>query len=87
MYKYEKYDEAINLLTEGLSYKPNDWGMYSNRGDCYKSKNDFVSALSDYQSAYQIEKKNEELNFKIASIYNMRGIALFNSKNYQHAIK
>ena len=60
--------------------------MITNRGDCYKALNDYVRALVDYQKAYEIEKKNEELNFKISGILNMRGIALFNSKNFEHAL-
>ena len=61
--------------------------MLTNRGDCYRSLNDFVKALDDYLRAYESEKKNEELSFRIASIYNIRGVALFNSKNYDLALK
>ena len=82
LFKQEKYTDSITLFTEGLSYKPKDWGMLSNRGDCYRSINDYVKALENYESAYQYEKKNPELNFRISSIYNMRGISLFNSKNF-----
>ena len=46
-----------------------------------------MKALEDYELGYDIEKKNNELNFRIASIYNMRGISLFNSKNFNLAIK
>lgn len=56
--------------------------MFCNRGDCYKGLNDYVRALEDYQRAYEIEKKNEDLNFRLANIYNFRGISLFNSKNF-----
>ena len=54
LFKHEKYDEAIKLFSEGLSYKPKDWGMLSNRGDCYKALNDYVRALEDYHAAYEI---------------------------------
>lgn len=87
LFKHNKFDEAIKLFSQGLSYKPKDWGLYCNRGDCYKGLNDFVKALEDYQKAYEFEKKNEDLNFRLASIYNIRGIALFNSKNFEHALK
>ena len=49
--------------------------------------NDFIKALDDYLKAYDNEKKNDELSFRIASIYNIRGVALFNSKNYELAIR
>jgi tetratricopeptide (TPR) repeat protein len=65
-----------------LSYRPSDWNIYSNRGDCYKGLNNLLNALEDYLKAFEIEKKNECLNYKISHIYNLRGISLFNSKNY-----
>lgn len=52
LFKHEKFEESIKLFIEGLSYKPKEWGMYSNRGDCYRAVNDYVKALSDYQAAY-----------------------------------
>ena len=61
--------------------------MLTNRDDCYRALNDFVKALEDYLTAHQSEKKNEDLSFRIASIYNIRGVALFNSKNYDLALE
>ena len=61
--------------------------MLSNRGDCYRSLNNFIKALEDYEAAYKIEKKNADLNFRLATIYNIRGISLFNSKNFEFALK
>ena len=58
LYKQNKYHEAITLFSEGLSYKPRDWGILCNRGDCYRSLNNFVKALQDYELGYDIEKKN-----------------------------
>lgn len=83
LYKQQKFEEAITLFTEGLSFKPKDWGIYANRGDCHKSLGDYVKALEDYQTAYSHEKKNEDLSFRIAGIYNLRGITLFNSRNFE----
>jgi tetratricopeptide (TPR) repeat protein len=34
-----------------------------------------------------VEKKNDELNLRISNIYSIRGVALFNSKNYDLALK
>lgn len=45
LYKQQKYSEAIDLFTEGLKFKPTDYGLLTNRGDCYKSTNDFLKAL------------------------------------------
>lgn len=52
LFKQQKYNESIDLFTEGLSFKPKDWGIYSNRGDCYRALNQFVKALEDYLTAY-----------------------------------
>ena len=37
--------------------------------------------------AYEIERKSGELNFRISTIYSIRGVSLFNSKNYELALK
>lgn len=87
LYKQSKYTEACKLFTEGLTFNPKDWGMLTNRGDCSKALNDFIRALEDFLKAYEIEKKNDDLNFRIASIYSIRGVALFNSKNYDLSLK
>ena len=57
-FKQNRCEEASKLFSEGLTYNPTDWGMLTNRGDCYRSLNDFVQALDDYLRAYETEKKN-----------------------------
>jgi tetratricopeptide (TPR) repeat protein len=54
LYKQSKFNEALTLFTEGLTFKTKDWGMLTNRGDCYKAINNYVKALEDYLSAYEI---------------------------------
>ena len=70
-----------------MKFNPQDYGLYTNRGDCYKAMNQFVKALEDYLLAFEIEKKSPELNFRISTIYSIRGVSLFNSKNYELALK
>lgn len=82
LFKQGKFEEAITLFTEGLTFKPNDWGMLANRGDCYKAVNNFIKALEDYLNAFKEDKKNEDLAFRISGIYNTRGITIFNSRNF-----
>jgi tetratricopeptide (TPR) repeat protein len=53
LYKQEKYSEAIDLFSEGLKFKPNDYGLITNRGDCHRALNQFVKALEDYLLAYE----------------------------------
>jgi len=45
LFKQQKYKEAVDLFTEGLKFNPNDYGLYTNRGDCHKAMNQFVKAL------------------------------------------
>jgi len=52
-YRQAKYNEAITLFSEGLTFKSQDWGMYTNRGDCYKAVSQYVKALEDYLKAYE----------------------------------
>lgn len=59
LYRQGKYNEAITLFTEGLTFKAQDYGMYTNRGDCHKALNQFVKALEDYLKAFEFEKKND----------------------------
>lgn len=58
LFKQQKYQEAIELFTEGMKFNDKDHGLYTNRGDCHKAMNQFVMALEDYLKAYQIEKKS-----------------------------
>lgn len=45
LYKQGKYQEAATLFTEGIAFKDKDWGIFTNRGDCYRMLNDYVRAL------------------------------------------
>ena len=65
-----------------MTFNDKDHGLYTNRGDCHKAMNQFVMALEDYLKAKQNKKKSTELNLRIATIYSMRGVSLFNSRNY-----
>ncbi len=36
LFDREQFDEAITLFNESLQFRQNDWGVYANRGDCYR---------------------------------------------------
>jgi tetratricopeptide (TPR) repeat protein len=80
------FTEAIALFNEGIAFKPTDWGMRANRGDCYKALNDYNKALEDYIHSHNLSNGNEEVNFRLGGIYNSRGIAYFNNRNPKQAI-
>lgn len=85
LFNKKKFTEAIALFNEGIAFKPNDWGMRANRGDCYKALNDYAKALEDYLAAHRISE-NEDVNLRLGSIFNSRGIAHFNNKNPKQAV-
>ncbi len=60
--------------------------MRANRGDCYKALNDYTKALEDYLLAYSLSGDVQEMNFRLGTIYNSRGIANFNNKNPRQAV-
>ncbi|KAL4464320.1 hypothetical protein ABPG72_017106 [Tetrahymena utriculariae] len=82
-----KYEEAIALFNESLQFKPNDWGVITNRGDCYRMQNRIDDALKDYLKAHKIIGDKSELNLRISMMRNSRGIVLFNQKRYDKALK
>jgi tetratricopeptide (TPR) repeat protein len=86
LFKKKKFTEAIALFNEGIAFKPTDWGMRANRGDCYKALNDYNKALEDYIHSHNLSNGNEEVNFRLGGIYNSRGIAYFNNRNPKQAI-
>ena len=86
LYNKKKYTEAIALFNEGIAFKPSDWGMRANRGDCFKALNDLPKALEDYMGAHSISGDNEDVNFRLGSVFNSRGIAHFNNRNARQAV-
>lgn len=86
LYNKKKYTEAIALFNEGIAFKPSDWGMRANRGDCWKALNDLTKALEDYVGAHTISGDNEDVNFRLGSVFNSRGITFFNNRNPRQAV-
>lgn len=70
--EYDKIDDAIRVLHEGLStegHADQDYfGIYFLLGSCYERKNDLKSALKSYVDAYNIDKKVPALNQKILQL-------------------
>ncbi len=56
----EKFKEAINVYTEALRYKPDDYDLYYNLGIAYTRLNDFQNAKICYEKAAEI---NHELYY------------------------
>jgi tetratricopeptide (TPR) repeat protein len=77
--KQEKFEEAIQLLTEKISRNPNDAYAYYNRGYAKGELSDYQGAIADYT-------KGIEINPNDAEVYYNRGNAKINLSDYQGAI-
>jgi tetratricopeptide (TPR) repeat protein len=69
---YDKIDDAIRVLNEGLATEGHDdkdyFGIYFLLGSCHERKNDLKNALKAYVDAYGIDKKVPALNQKIMQL-------------------
>ena len=74
-----KYDEAINIYTDGLKLFPNEPRLYRHRGHRYISIRKFDEAIADFEKATQLIKGKEnqieqdglpnELNIPISTLH------------------
>jgi tetratricopeptide (TPR) repeat protein len=67
--KEQRYDKAINVLHEGLSYNPDEPDAYYWLGEAHSSQaevdiqdDNFLEAQKNYELAYKYYKKAEELD-------------------------
>lgn len=56
MFEKGNFEDALTLLNEALTFKPNDWGILVNRGDAYKYLGKLKESIADYNKAYDLEK-------------------------------
>lgn len=75
----QKYEEAINVLTDALKSNSDNVEVLQLRGYCFEHTNNLNSALSDYKKALAIEPQNTETLEKLANTNVMLG-------NYAEAI-
>jgi len=70
--EYDKIDDAIRVLNEGLTAEGHDdqeyFGIYFLLGNCHEKKADLKNALKAYVDAYNIDKKVPALNQKILQL-------------------
>lgn len=65
-----KADEAVNILTEGLK-QFNSSDIYLERADAYLKKGDYSDAISDFNSANNLDPGSGE--YGLARIYGIKG--------------
>jgi TonB family protein len=59
LYGWKQYDEAIRDCTEAIKLSTKSSMAYNHRGYAYELKNNLSDALADYQTAVQMDPKNE----------------------------
>ena len=51
LFSLGRADESIQIFSEALSFKENDWGILANRGDCYNKTKEYDKAIADFKLA------------------------------------
>jgi tetratricopeptide (TPR) repeat protein len=64
----DRFDEAIDVLTNGLNADGDLDEVHINLGDCYFAKRDFITARDYYLKAQKIDPKYPGLDLKIADM-------------------
>jgi len=79
-YRLENYNLAIENFTKAIELNPNDFYLYSFRGDAYVEIGYYNLAINDYT-------KSIKLNPNDSNGYNGRGVVYGLQGNYKSAIK
>lgn len=59
LYGWKQYDEAIRDCSEAIKLATKSSMAFNHRGYAYELKNDLANAAADYQTALQLDPKNE----------------------------
>ena len=64
-----EYNSALDAFSEAIAIRPDDAFHYSRRGDAHSWLGNYIQALSDYNTALQIQPSLEiSLNYKIQTV-------------------
>lgn len=85
LFKENKYEEAITSFNEAINYSATDWGFFVNRGDCYKAKGLYETAMADYHHALDLGADARHVNPRLALIHSALGTLLYNAQDYKGA--
>lgn len=86
LFEENSIQEALDLFQKAIKVNPNDWSSRVNLGDCHKSLGNYSAAISDYQLAL-VSHTSPEIQHRMGSTLNSRGIVYFNGGEYQSALK
>lgn len=69
----EKYEEALRLYKQSLSYKPDYYITWNNMGEAYKNLERINEALDAFNRALDLSPENAKVLYNIASVYAKMG--------------
>lgn len=85
--KKDKFLEAIYIFNEAVRFNPKDWGILTNRGDCFRRTKQYPKALEDYEEALQLCGERKELSQRIVLTYHDLAVVEFNKRRYDLCIE
>ncbi len=68
-----QYERAISEFTEAITFLPNEYALYHNRGVCYLQVKNDDAALQDFLLAVERKRDDIDAYIKMAFIYANRG--------------
>jgi tetratricopeptide (TPR) repeat protein len=82
----QDYDTVVSFYKQALKLVSNDSILYTLLGEAYSQKNDYRSAIEQYNKAYQFNPGNTEAKNNLARCYNNLGVQLQNDGRWLNAI-
>lgn len=87
LFSNSKFSEAMTVFSEALKFRANDFGIWVNRGDCYKMLGELEKALENYGKASQLGGKETDIRERMAECHYKLGVKLFNKTDYRAALE
>ena len=78
---------TISLFEEALKFKPQDWGIIANKGDCFFKMKRYDLAKDQYNMAYNFTQKNPAIAARIGLCCSYFALENFNGKKYLKALQ
>lgn len=81
------YRDALEIFDEALKFKKNDWGILTNKGDCFFKIKDYHSAMDQYRKAIEASGGDVNVKVRFGLCHFYLSIKLFNLQKYYDCIK
>mmetsp|Transcript_62875 Transcript_62875/g.150436 ORF Transcript_62875/g.150436 Transcript_62875/m.150436 type:complete len:287 (+) Transcript_62875:1-861(+) len=77
LYAARDYAKALTVYDMALEHDPKSSSTYVNRGDCHRDMQEVALALQDYLKAHDLDANDKEINIRISTLYDARGLTYF----------